>query len=584
MNKYGDDIITVKQKGREVLISIKDPIMAEQMRMTTATSLPPGFQQLNSVNRALAQLWTALNPVFTVTNYSRDIQTAVVNAMGEDAEGKGIAKATLKYGLPGGWAMKASADHLREKDTEGAQWYERYRQAGGKTGFYAFDSIEDKSKDLQRLLDTAKGDRNKAKVAGDFVLDAIMTANAVIENTPRLAAFRAGVESGMSDAEAASFAKNLTVNFNRRGEWTHFFGSLYLFFNPAVQGITRMGQAIAGSKKVQMAVASMAAGTFALALLNREIGGEDDDGEPFYDKIPNYVKMRNVVLMKPDGSGDYFKIPMPYGYSFFASMGHAAYDATVSEKSKGQTTAELAQAFGMSFNPVGDGAPTVLAPWIQLEMNKNFFGSNIMPEQLPYGVPDPDSERYFPSMKGSWLQEATTALNSLTGGNEVRSGLIDVSPESIEHIIKSYAGGLGASFTDISKLIKDDADDFTKLPFIKQLYGTPFEGRAVSKFYDNAQDSDLSDQESELIYESQDEDKIKKWEADHLWQAQMSDASKDARKELSSLRKDKRGIKADESLTKAEKKELTKTIDEQMEQIAVQFNKEWNRLKKESTK
>ena len=64
---------------------------------------------------------------------------------------------------------------------------------------------------------------------------------------------------GMSESEAkqqaASIAKNLTVNFNRKGQIATQAGALYAFFNAAIQGTTRLAQTLrgpAGSKPPAM--------------------------------------------------------------------------------------------------------------------------------------------------------------------------------------------------------------------------------------------------------------------------------------------------------------------------------------------
>jgi hypothetical protein len=44
----------------------------------------------------------------------------------------------------------------------------------------------------------------------------------------------------MTPQRAASLAKNLTVNFNRKGQATANANALYAFFNARVQGTTRM--------------------------------------------------------------------------------------------------------------------------------------------------------------------------------------------------------------------------------------------------------------------------------------------------------------------------------------------------------
>jgi hypothetical protein len=47
-------------------------------------------------------------------------------------------------------------------------------------------------------------------------------------------------KAGLSRDKAAELAKNLTVNFNKSGEWGTVANSLYLFFNASVQGTSRL--------------------------------------------------------------------------------------------------------------------------------------------------------------------------------------------------------------------------------------------------------------------------------------------------------------------------------------------------------
>ena len=59
-----------------------------------------------------------------------------------------------------------------------------------------------------------------------------------------LAAYKAALDMGMSREKAASLAKNLTVNFNRKGQVGMQAGAVYAFFNAAMQGTARIGQTL----------------------------------------------------------------------------------------------------------------------------------------------------------------------------------------------------------------------------------------------------------------------------------------------------------------------------------------------------
>ena len=68
--------------------------------------------------------------------------------------------------------------------------------------------------------------------------------NLAMENAVRLSAYKVGLEQGMSKQQAASLAKNLTVNFNRKGQVGQQAGAIYAFFNASMQGSARIGQTL----------------------------------------------------------------------------------------------------------------------------------------------------------------------------------------------------------------------------------------------------------------------------------------------------------------------------------------------------
>jgi hypothetical protein len=78
------------------------------------------------------------------------------------------------------------------------------------------------------------------------VFDWLSDYNQTMENAVRLSAYKVAKEQKkngvreITDQQAASLAKNLTVNFNRKGQIGRQAGALYAFFNAAVRGTARM--------------------------------------------------------------------------------------------------------------------------------------------------------------------------------------------------------------------------------------------------------------------------------------------------------------------------------------------------------
>ena len=126
---------------------------------------------------------------------------------------------------------------------------------------------------------------------------------------PRVASCKAAVDSGVSKDKAAVLAKNLTVNFNKKGELGGLIDSLYLFTNAGIQGSTILIKNVAKSPKVRALASSIVVGAYLMNMLNRSIN--DDE----YEKIPDGIKERNLIVMKPNGN--YIKVPLPWGYNIF---------------------------------------------------------------------------------------------------------------------------------------------------------------------------------------------------------------------------------------------------------------------------
>ena len=82
-------------------------------------------------------------------------------------------------------------------------------------------------------------------------------------------------EVGLSKKQSAILAKNLTVNFNRKGMDGQTLNSLYLFFNASVQGTANMLRGLKTSKENNKQVAGLAMFAMAHAIVNEMSGGDE---------------------------------------------------------------------------------------------------------------------------------------------------------------------------------------------------------------------------------------------------------------------------------------------------------------------
>lgn len=495
-----DRTVTVKDGGKEVHILVNDERLLEQLKNLNAENPNRIVGAFLFVNRVLAKLYTALNPVFTVINGARDVQAATVGIIDEIGF---MAVPKLYANLP-----KSLYEAYRAEAGAYSPDYTAYRNTGGKTGFFDFKTLNAQTDELQRLLADAERSPVDPRKFGPKAMALVEALNAGIENAVRLAAFKTARQSGKTLAEAAGISKNITVNFNRRGTMTPTLSAYFLFFNPAVQGTTRIMQAMT-SPKVLATLGAAMLGVAGLALRNAGMG-EDDDGVAWWDKVPDEVKERNIVIMLPPGAasgervpgsqiGRYVKVPMPYGYNFFAVVANQVVDAWRHSQDPRRGRDALggaAKAFSAfmgawipvqelsrSIGPGGDmeslallAAPDALNPIMQIAVNKSNFGRELRPEDAR-SKNAPDSGKYFPGQAGTIFQRAAEAGNAATGGDAYRSGLFDVAPSTLETVARGYGGG-PASFTldlingfYLRQSISRDQPRYEALPFAKQLYG-----------------------------------------------------------------------------------------------------------------
>ena len=490
--KDKDRTIVVKHNGTEYAIvmadkQLLDSLIGKNGAMLEGEQLNIALRAMQGLNRQLSKMWTALNPVFTVSNFARD---ATFGLFGTAVESGFLRAAQVAKGIFPAMIGIREVERNGTANSEWAKWYEQYKDDGGKFGAYHFGNLEDTQRELMRLVEHARkvGPVKQAlrtAIRGGLAAEKlVMDYNAVIENAVRVSAYRRAVEAGQTRAEAASIAKNLTVNFNRKGSLTPVLGAFYIFLNPAVQGTARLAQ-IAHKHPARFSTMASAMLALGFVLSMMAAGDEDDEGVPRWDtEVPESEKERNMIFMLGDGKR--ISIPLPYGLGFFYNIGTALADLHRGKKPS-KVFGNLWAAMMTHFSPLGGTenllatmTPTVIDPFVEILTNTNAFGAPLRPEATRMdGTPVAESARYWRGTQGSWQQRVTTWLNEATGGNDVQEGLISISPESIKSLIRYYTGGAGQFVIDsVNTLIEiatvdaGSAVDKGTVPFLKQFYKT----------------------------------------------------------------------------------------------------------------
>jgi cell pole-organizing protein PopZ len=588
----GDEPFTVSLKidgsERRVTLNRDNPAavrLASAMRNLEGSDFGKVTQFLSAVNRYLSFVNTGLNPEFVITNAFRDIQTASVNLAQFDL--KGLEAGALKD-YPA--ALKASiAGAFKKGEGEWSKWYQEFIDEGGRVYFNQVEDLNDIRRKIERTFTAQSGTLSATRTGLMHVKDFIENANNGVENAIRLSAYKNARERGMSKAQAASLAKNLTVNFNRRGTWGPVMNSLYLFYNASIQGTARMMQAAfakgQGGKRVRRILGGMIVGGMMLDILNMMLSGDDDDGESYYDKISEFDKSRNLIIMIPGSKGEFFKIPLPYGYNAFFSIGRAA-----SELSRGKNWAAVGgNLFGTiadAFNPVGGNddplklvSPTLTDPLVDIVTNTDFAGRPIMPEDSKFGPERPDSQKYWGSVSPHW-RVVTDLLNSATGGDEVVPGKIDISPETLEHLSGIATGAAGAFFERsaglVEKTLSGEEIDANDLPLVRKLVGSKPSWYDKSAYYAR---TDEIEQVVHNLKEYANRGDVEKYDSYALDKAQilsLNSTKNVAEKTMRAIKKARGQLDMAHdlgSITSAEYRAQKQSLDDQQKAIISEFNR-----------
>lgn len=599
------DIITAKWKGREIVARLDDPRLARAIKSDYVTTSNMLVQALGHINRHLATVNTSLNPEFMVSNFAKDMQTAGILAQQYDIKNLGTR---IIKGAPG--AMAGIREVLRS-GTATSDWAKAFvelQEAGGTTEFMGIHDLEAKVRAIRNSV-TKTGWHTTARQAQEYigkVFGFIEDYNKVVENALRLSAYKTAIEAGVSKPQAAYLAKNLTVNFNKGGEWKTAANAMYLFYNAGVQGSFAILNGLK-NKKVRRIVAAVTVAGILMDIINRLISGDDDDnGVPDYDDIPDYVLETNLVVMMPwhDAKGHkaYLSVPMPYGFNAFYNLGRnlSAGFSGSPVRNPGRSAVDSLLTFVDAYNPLGGAqniwnflAPTIVDPVVDLLTNTDYAGKKIVPERFdrPGNVPVPDSQKFWSSTAEppKWI---AAQLNALTGGTEVRKGAIDISPEQLQYGLDFTFGSVGkfvqrltAFGTEtVPKMVQGDLEniDIGEIPFARRVVGSITNRNNTERYYNVAQDVATVKDEIKFYVDAGKLDLARQVRDKYPTEFKLIPAFDEVAKALTKLNEKERAVRAAPKMDEARRKELLDKIQAEQDRLMTLANRRYFEMMKTS--
>lgn len=580
-------VIYFKRAGELHRIWIKNERLVKNIRNMNANEIPKLVKPLQLFATIFRAVNVNANPEFVIPNAARDLQTGLVQALQHKAPG--LKRKMVKY-----WPQAARASWAGYGGKQGPAgswlgWYRRMARAGGKVDFFNIDEIDKLASSINGEMRRRSGKpiaHAENALRGAYRL--LDRSNHAVENAVRLAAFRAMVEAGFTDAEAASVSKNITVNFNRRGEVSRWANLLWPFFNAAVQGTFTLGTAAARSGKVRAALAGLTMLGFAEGLANGLIsaGGEDDEDESDFDKIPEYIRRKNIIVMNPgypkNGGPPYWTVPIGYGLNVFWNAGREMSDIALGKKTIGEALGNVGVSAADAFIPVDVDQLTGLLPSFaqapgEVLANRDFSGKPIYrePTETEEKANLPESSITRPGTNEVW-KEMAKALNKMSGGSDYEPGLFDFHPESMEHIFKTYAGGVGSVISRTADLIKPEPGDpfeLGKVPVIRKVIGYFPRSTESNRYYESRAEIQEAAGRLKAAEEAGDDEAAERFATKGERQLGLEGELKGSEKRLTALRKEAREVRKEPGMPESERKAALTDIYSEMDSETSGFNK-----------
>lgn len=496
--------LTLKVNG-EVRVLMFNEKNERAMRMVSALKGADGLtnfdlagSMVGKTTRWLAAVNTQYNPVFGVVNFVRDTLGGAINLTSTALRGQSLR---LLGQVPDAMVGIARA-LLGKHDTEWSRAFTQFQADGGQTGFREmFKSSGDRAAKVeQQLALLEKEGRLTPANAARVVFNLLDGFNTMMENAVRLSAYKLALDKGISRPEAARLARELTVDFNRKGRMGRELGPLYAFLNASLQGTERTIRALRGPDGAKIIAGGLALGVVQ-ALMLAMAGFDDDD-------LQEFTKARAFIIPMPWGNKTYAAVPLPLGLHVLPNTGRVLTELVIGDhKDAGTKVFDAVGEIAGAINPLGGGnvftmdgalrtvAPSIADPFIELGFNKNFAGSQI--EKEPFGG-DKDARPGYSRARESTLRSATgqvylgisKALNRLSGGSEYEAGMVSPTPERVRYIAQTAGGGV---LRELEKIInmstaaaRGDEVKISQIPLASRFGGRVDADRvAQSRYFDN---------------------------------------------------------------------------------------------------
>ena len=508
-------MVKVKRNGEEFCIYVNgDPRAARAingMLNPDAGEKTKIAQLAQEVKNFMSRAFTTWNPEFIVGNLSRDLMFA-----GTAVTIKEDARYARKYA----WNItnilaKASLPRLLSKWEKGIlddnvdieRYFKEFLRNGGETGFTQLNTVDKVKKEMQRFLREAQGGvEHLPKKAWRSFWNGVEFMNRAAEDTTRFGVYMTSRQSGRTISRSISDAKEITVNFNRKGSgaWgARQLNFLYVFFNACMQAMANAGRLVKNNPvKSSVAMASFLSAGFLVPMVSAIFASLFGDEEDDYWNLPEWVRRNNICIYVPF-TKKWLTIPIAHELRPFYGIGEIAYSTMNGKETTEDAVLKGVESFSgiMPIDWTGNGgdnlvnfAPTIVQPLVQVERNVDYFGKPIY-KKTPWNENYPEWSKAYKGTNG--LLVDVSKMLSEAGATTDEFGVTsypqhwysgDINPAIVEHLLESYSGGVGKTVNGFGKTISmlwnEDARELRNVPVVRKFLQS-YDERAVERRFSN---------------------------------------------------------------------------------------------------
>lgn len=477
------------------------------------------------MQRFMAGAFTAKNAAFSIANLTKDSMYANNQVFIKENIPywiKFTKKQKAGFGdfIPMMMRLKKYRDGNLDLSDETNKMFKEFMDNGGATGYTFVDTQEKYAKELaDKLKELSK---SKFKVADPRKLitaffDSVEFTGQAAELVNRFAAYQTSRDMGRSVTRSIRDAKEITVNFNRKGagmkSWDDkkslfdvtnmaaFFSqygrSYILFWNANMQAKYRFyknikehpiktSTTLIGNSMMFASVLVPFMNNFVLPALYEMFGiGSGDDDEDYYNTLTDWERTHNICIRLP--YGNWLKIPLSPEMSPWYTIGDCIGGAIAGQRELSASDfikSGIDAISPLSINWSYEGAnvilnvlPTISQPVAQVAMNVNFMGNPI--KKQPFTMRQGFAPQYTMVYGNTSpaLIELSRLSNKLTGGTDSKtSGSLDWNPAFLQNVITGYTGGYGSSFLSAADWIvstlkgEEQSSTIGKMPLVSRFF------------------------------------------------------------------------------------------------------------------